>query len=64
MCGDFGRNFDEIPSLPEQTAAKTQFLQCSEGKNSTKWRRPLCRHAEAAGMSSLPLFIDYSALKA
>ncbi len=23
MCGDFRRNFEEIPSLPEQTAAKT-----------------------------------------
>ncbi len=23
MCGDFRRNFEEIPTLPEQTAVKT-----------------------------------------
>ena len=34
MCGDFRRNFEEIPTLPEQTAVKTEgFSSSSEGKN-------------------------------
>ena len=33
MCGDFRRNFEEIPTLPEQTAVKTEgFSSSGEGK--------------------------------
>ena len=33
MCGDFRRNFEEIPTLPEQTTVKTEgFGSSSEGK--------------------------------
>jgi len=35
MCGDFRWNFGKIPSLPEQTTAKSKILQCREGKPRT-----------------------------
>jgi hypothetical protein len=35
MCGDFGRNFGEIPTLPEQTTAKTTGF-CSEAREKTR----------------------------
>ncbi len=38
MCGDFRGNFEEIPTLPEQTAAQRRSL-CAvpRGKISNKW---------------------------
>ncbi len=34
MCGDFRRNFEEVPTLPEQTAVKTEgFYSAAREKN-------------------------------
>ena len=38
MCDDLRWNFEEIPSLPEQTTAKGRSLfAVQRGKNSQKW---------------------------
>ena len=40
MCGGFRRNFEEISTLPEQTAAQRRSLGAvKRGKNSKKWQR-------------------------
>jgi len=39
MCGGFRRYFEEIPSLPEQTAAQRRSRSAVQrGKNSKKWQ--------------------------
>ena len=39
MCGSFRRDFEEIPSLPEQTAAQRRSRSAvRRGKNSKKWQ--------------------------
>ena len=60
MCGDLRWNFEEIPSLPEQKAAKTRSgFAVQRGKNSKKW---LCHFFDTLGgaiVAMAPFFSKY-----